>query len=46
MLELFNANFNLNVKLFLRLFNCASVGGKKLIILKIFKIIMHEEKYF
>jgi len=30
MLELFNVNFNVNLKLFfLRLLNCASVGEKK-----------------
>ena len=28
MQELFNVNFNANLKLFLRLSNCASVGGK------------------
>jgi len=26
--ELFNVNFNANLKLFLKLSNCASVGGK------------------
>jgi len=29
MLELFNVNFNANLKLFLRISNCASVGEKK-----------------
>jgi hypothetical protein len=31
MSELFNVNFNANLKLFLRLSNCASVGEKTLI---------------
>ena len=30
--DLFNVNFNANLKLFLRLFNCSSVGEKPLII--------------
>ena len=34
MQELFNVNFNANFKLFLSLSNCASVGGKTLIIIK------------
>ena len=29
----FNVNFNVNLKLFLRLFNCASVGEKTLTII-------------
>jgi len=34
MQQLFNVNFNANLKLFLRLSNCASVGEKTLIIIK------------
>jgi hypothetical protein len=34
MWELFNVNFNADLKLFLRLSNCASVGEKTLIIIK------------
>jgi len=34
MYELFNINFNANLKLFLRLSNCASVGEKTLILIK------------
>jgi hypothetical protein len=34
MQELFNVNFNANLKLFLRLSSCASVGDKTLIIIK------------
>jgi len=45
MQELFSVNFNANLKLFLRLYNCASVGEKNLIIIKMHgmyvKIIVH-----
>jgi hypothetical protein len=34
MWELFNVNFNAKLKFFLRLSNCASVGEKTLIIIK------------
>jgi len=40
MWEIFNANFNVNLKLFLRLFNCASVGEKNFDNLKIILIEM------
>jgi hypothetical protein len=41
MYELFNVNFNANLKLLLRLSNCASVGEKKMLII----IKMHGSMY-
>jgi CRISPR/Cas system-associated endoribonuclease Cas2 len=40
---IFNVNFNANLKLFLRLSNCASVGEKNLIIVKMHGVYVRKD---